>query len=65
MLAKRVSALPAEGDWIFEPKYDGIRVLAFATPRAVTLVTHNGNDKARHFPEVVKEVCPSATAAVI
>ena len=29
MLAKRVSALPQGGDWIFEPKWDGFRTLLF------------------------------------
>jgi hypothetical protein len=24
MLAKRVSELPADGDWLFEPKWDGL-----------------------------------------
>ena len=29
MLAKRVDELPAEGKWIFEPKWDGFRALVF------------------------------------
>ena len=29
MLAKRVDALPATGDWIYEPKWDGFRALVF------------------------------------
>ncbi|GEM_PF-4594590 len=29
MLAKRVSELPKEGPWIFEPKWDGFRALVF------------------------------------
>lgn len=39
--------------WTFEPKYDGIRVLAYATSTDVKLVTRNGKDKARQFPEIV------------
>ena len=27
MLARRVDTLPAEGDWIFEQKWDGFRVI--------------------------------------
>ena len=27
MLAKRVDELPAGGDWIFDPKWDGFRTL--------------------------------------
>ena len=44
--------VPDEG-WTFEPKYDGIRVLAYATSTDVKLVTRNGKDKARQFPEIV------------
>ena len=52
MLA-RVGAAPPEGEgWVFEPKYDGIRVLALAAPDGATLVSRNGNDKTAQFPEV-------------
>lgn len=44
--------LPHERHWTFEPKYDGIRVLAHVKSRGVRLVTRNGNDKARQFPEI-------------
>ncbi len=39
--------------WTFEPKYDGIRVLAYATPTDVRLITRNGKDKEAQFPEIV------------
>jgi bifunctional non-homologous end joining protein LigD len=44
--------IPGPG-WTFEPKYDGIRVLAFATSDEVKLLTRNGKDKAAQFPEIV------------
>ncbi|MGH7652711.1 MAG: DNA ligase D [Gemmatimonadaceae bacterium] len=46
------SEVPGKG-WTFEPKYDGIRVLAFVTPGEVKLITRNGKDKAEQFPEIV------------
>ena len=52
MLARVGETMPKGEQWTFEPKFDGIRVLAFATPSAVRLVTRNGNDKTRQFPEV-------------
>jgi bifunctional non-homologous end joining protein LigD len=52
MYASIGSEIPGEG-WTFEPKYDGIRVLAYATPTAVKLITRNGKDKAQQFPEIV------------
>ena len=54
MLASIGRALPNpdDGDWVFEPKYDGIRILAFVADGAVSLITRNGNEKAAQFPEI-------------
>ena len=53
MYASVGSDIPDEEGWTFEPKYDGIRVLAFVTPDATSLITRNGNDKSSQFPEIV------------
>ena len=45
--------LPGEEGWIFEPKYDGMRVIADVSGRQVRLVTRNGKDKSTQFPELV------------
>ena len=60
MYASVGTTVPGEG-WTFEPKYDGVRVLAFATPGDVRLITRNGKDKAEQFPEIVDAL--SALAA--
>jgi bifunctional non-homologous end joining protein LigD len=52
MYASIGTEIPGAG-WTFEPKYDGVRVLAFATSGDVTLITRNGKDKAKQFPEIV------------
>jgi bifunctional non-homologous end joining protein LigD len=52
MYASIGTEIPGDG-WTFEPKYDGIRVLAFTTEADVKLITRNGKDKAAQFPEVV------------
>ena len=52
MYASIGTEIPGDG-WTFEPKYDGIRVLAFTTAADVKLITRNGKDKAAQFPEVV------------
>src|SRR3982751_3025978 len=60
--------LPRGRDWVFEPKYDGMRVLADASPRRVGLVTRNGKDKSMQFPEVVlglRELCARAGRALL
>jgi bifunctional non-homologous end joining protein LigD len=54
MLAASAGTLPNSLDgWAIEPKWDGIRVIADVSPRAVRLWTRNGNDKAPQFPEIV------------
>lgn len=53
MLATLARTPPRGAGWVFEPKYDGIRALAFVTGGAVVLLTRNGNDKAAQFPELV------------
>jgi bifunctional non-homologous end joining protein LigD len=52
MYASIGTEIPGDG-WTFEPKYDGIRVLAYTTATDVKLITRNGKDKAAQFPEVV------------
>src|SRR6266566_3878773 len=52
MYASVGSEVPGKG-WTFEPKYDGIRVLAYATSDDVKLMTRNGKDKSQQFPEIV------------
>jgi bifunctional non-homologous end joining protein LigD len=54
MYASVGTAIPSGDGWTYEPKYDGIRVLAFVAERSVKLVTRNGNDKTTQFPEVVE-----------
>lgn len=52
MYASVGHAIPTGPNWTFEPKYDGVRVLAHVTARGVRLITRNGNDKVRQFPEI-------------
>jgi bifunctional non-homologous end joining protein LigD len=52
MYASIGAAVPEGDGWTFEPKYDGIRVLAYVTKDAVRLITRNGNDKTKQFPEI-------------
>ncbi len=52
MYASIGTEIPGKG-WTFEPKYDGIRVLAYVSSTDVKLITRNGKDKAAQFPEIV------------
>jgi bifunctional non-homologous end joining protein LigD len=62
MFASVGTAIP-KGDWTFEPKYDGVRVLAFCTPKDARLVTRNGHDKSRQFPEIAEALRKLASSA--
>ncbi len=53
MLAAVGAEIPKGDGWTFEPKYDGVRVLAFVEGDEVNLVTRNRIDRAAQFPEVV------------
>jgi ATP-dependent DNA ligase len=54
MLAKRVSELPAAGDWIFEPKWDGFRALVFRDGDEVLLQSRDEKPLNRYFPELIE-----------
>jgi bifunctional non-homologous end joining protein LigD len=56
MMASIGTNIPTGAKWTFEPKYDGVRVLAFASGSSVRLITRNGKDKSHQFPEVTAGV---------
>jgi ATP-dependent DNA ligase len=51
MLARRADALPA-GDYLYEPKWDGFRCLAFRSGGHVDLRSRHDRPLARYFPEL-------------
>jgi ATP-dependent DNA ligase len=53
MLAKRVAELPAEGDWIFEPKWDGFRALVFRDGGEILIQSRDEKSLNRYFPELL------------
>ena len=53
MLAKRVSELPGDGDWIFEPKWDGFRALIFRDGDEILIQSRDEKPLNRYFPELL------------
>jgi ATP-dependent DNA ligase len=51
--AKSVSSLPHESGWLYEPKWDGFRCLAFRQGHEVILQSKAGQPLGRYFPEIV------------
>src|SRR5499427_3569270 len=52
MLAKRVDELPVEGEWIFEPKWDGFRALVFRDGDEILIQSRDEKPLDRYFPEL-------------
>jgi len=55
MLAKPVDAIP-DGDYIFEPKWDGFRSIVFRDGDEVEIGSRNERPMTRYFPELVAAV---------
>lgn len=53
MEAKLVAELPSGAQWLYEPKFDGFRCLAFKDGGEVDLRSKSGQPFNRYFPEVV------------
>lgn len=54
MLAKPVSELPRDGEWLFEPKWDGFRGLVFRDGSELTLQSRDRKPLERYFPELIE-----------
>jgi len=53
MLCKPATALPPEGEVLYEPKWDGFRCIAFRDADEVVLGSRNEKPLTRYFPDVV------------
>jgi ATP-dependent DNA ligase len=51
-LAKTAKALPEGDGWVYEPKWDGFRSIAFVDGDKVHLQSRNGKPLSRYFPEL-------------
>src|SRR5919198_3921842 len=51
-LARSRSELPDGPEWVYEPKWDGFRTIAFVDGHECYLQSRNGRPLSRYFPEV-------------
>src|ERR1700704_5480763 len=65
MLAKRVDELPAEGDWIFEPKWDGFRALVFRDGDEIFIQSRDEKPLNRYFPELLEPLLAALPARCV
>jgi ATP-dependent DNA ligase len=56
MEARSVDEIPVGDDWLYEPKWDGFRCLAFRDGKNVFLQSKAGQPLARYFPDVVEQI---------
>lgn len=56
MLLKPTDDLPDGEDWVFEPKLNGYRALAYVTVERTRLISRQGNDFSYLFPDVVVQL---------
>jgi bifunctional non-homologous end joining protein LigD len=54
MLATLVDKLPTSAGWLFEPKWDGYRALAYVRGGEATLRSRRGNDLTERFAVIAK-----------
>lgn len=65
MLAKAVGAKVPEGDYLYQPKWDGFRCLIFRTEDEVVLQSRGLDDLSYAFPEVVAAAQPLVAGTVL
>lgn len=53
MEAKTVAKIPHGKDWLYEPKWDGFRCIAFRDGTDVAMQSKSGQPLERYFPELV------------
>src|SRR5216117_1254336 len=56
MKAKLVEEPPATGDWIYELKFDGIRLIGVKRDEKVSLLSRNENELTGRFPEIIEAI---------
>ncbi|MFN2474881.1 MAG: non-homologous end-joining DNA ligase [Chthoniobacterales bacterium] len=56
MKPKLLAEPPGNGDWLYELKFDGIRLIAVKAGQKVNLISRNGNELAARFPEIADSI---------
>jgi bifunctional non-homologous end joining protein LigD len=56
MLATLADAPFSRKNWVFEEKYDGVRMLVYKEGKRISLVSRNATDRTSRYPAIVTEL---------
>src|ERR1700685_523666 len=56
MLATLVDSPFNKPNWIYEEKYDGVRMLSYKEGAKVSLISRNAIDRTDRYPEIAEEI---------
>jgi bifunctional non-homologous end joining protein LigD len=65
MLATLVDQPFSKEGWVFEEKYDGVRMLAYKEGPKVTLISRNGIDRSSRYPTIAAEIAKLAAKTLL
>jgi ATP-dependent DNA ligase len=67
MLAKAADAIPVDpaGQWLYEPKWDGFRCIAFRDGGELVLTSRKERPFNRYFPEVVAQLAEQLPSRIV
>jgi bifunctional non-homologous end joining protein LigD len=65
MLATLVDEPFAKDHWVFEEKYDGVRMLAYKEGAKVSLVSRNGIDRTARYASIAAEIGKLRTTTLL
>lgn len=65
MLATLVGEPFHQPGWVYEEKYDGIRILAYKKGSKVTLLSRNDKNRSESFPEIARTVGESRPTTLL
>jgi ATP-dependent DNA ligase len=54
METRQVAKIPVGDEWLYEPKWDGFRCVAFRSGADIELESKSGQSLTRYFPEIVE-----------
>lgn len=65
MLATLVEQPFSKEGWVFEEKYDGVRMLAYKEGPKVSLISRNGIDRSSRYPIIATEIAKVAAKTLL